>query len=230
MICMNVTTLTVQFMLDRKVIGTASQLRGFFASKFQEYVLLHHHNLDGLVYQYPLIQYKMLAGVPTVLGINEGAEVLVEIFNEYDSLDLGSERYRICEKRGSYQVQEVEWTDYPVFYRFLTPWIALNQENYRRYYGMKNSLELNTFLGKTLVGNLLSFSKTLGYTVPNTLVCDVSVKPVKVSMKGVYLMGFTGLFRVNFKMPDLLGLGKSVSRGFGTVQREIVEDRNATHN
>ena len=164
MICMNVTTLTVQFMLDRKAIGTASQLRGFFATKFQEYVLLHHHNPDRLVYQYPLIQYKMLAGVPTVLGINEGAEVLVEIFNEYDSLDLGSERYRICEKRVSYQDQEVEWTEAPILYRFLTPWVALNQVNYLRYYGMKDFLERNTFLGKTLVGNLLSFSKTLGYT------------------------------------------------------------------
>lgn len=230
MICMNVTTLTVQFMLDRKAIGTASQLRGFFATKFQEYVLLHHHNPDGLVYQYPLIQYKMLAGVPTVLGINEGAEVLVEIFNEYDSLDLGSKRYRICEKRVSYQDQEVEWTESPILYRFLTPWVALNQVNYLRYYEMKDFLERNTFLGKTLVGNLLSFSKTLGYTVPNTLVCGVSMKPVKVSMKGVHLMGFTGSFSVNFKMPDLLGLGKSVSRGFGTVQRGLGEDRNATHN
>lgn len=230
MICMKVNTFTVQLTLDRKASGTASQLRGFFATKFQEYVLLHHHNPDGLVYQYPLIQYKILAGIPIVIGINEGAEVLVEIFNEYDTLDLGSERYRIREKHVSYQVQEVEWTDSPVLYRFLTPWVALNQVNYLRYYGMKNSLERNTFLGKTLVGNLLSFSKTLGYTVPNTLVCGVSMKPVKVSMKGVHLMGFTGSFRVNFKMPDLLGIGKSVSRGFGTVQRLLAEERYAACN
>lgn len=228
--CMDVTTFTVQLMLDRKNSGTASQIRGYFATKFQEYVLLHHHKPDGFVYQYPLIQYKMLSGVPTVVGINEGAEVLVGIFNEYDFLDLGSERYRICEKKVSYLVQEMGWTESPVFYRFLTPWIALNQENYFRYYGMKNSLERNTFLGKILVGNLLSFSKTLGYTVPDTLVCGVSVKPVKVSVKGVHLMGFSGSFCANFNMPDLLGLGKSVSRGFGTVQRVGEKERDATHN
>ena len=42
---MDVTTFTVQLTLDRKTAGTASQLRGFFATKFQEYVLLHHHKL-----------------------------------------------------------------------------------------------------------------------------------------------------------------------------------------
>ena len=87
-----------------------------------------------------------------------------------------------------------------------------------------NSLERSTFLGKTLVGNLLSFSKTIGYTVPDMLVCGVSVKPVKVSLKGVHLMGFSGSFRVNFEIPDLLGIGKSVSRGMGTVKRGDVSD------
>lgn len=33
------------------------------------------------------------------------------------------------------------------------------------------------------------------------------------------MTGFKGTFAVNFELPDLIGLGKSVSRGFGTVQR-----------
>lgn len=32
------------------------------------------------------------------------------------------------------------------------------------------------------------------------------------------MIGFTGEFLVNFDIPDLLGLGKSVSRGFGAVR------------
>lgn len=46
------------------------------------------------------------------------------------------------------------------------------------------------------------------------------------------MMGFKGTFAVNFvrlrRMPDYIGLGKSVSRGFGTVLRfrkERVEER-----
>jgi hypothetical protein len=39
-------------------------LRGFFATSFNEYALLHQHVTDRLIYKYPLIQYKMLHGSP----------------------------------------------------------------------------------------------------------------------------------------------------------------------
>jgi hypothetical protein len=33
------------------------------------------------------------------------------------------------------------------------------------------------------------------------------------------MVGFFGHFEVNFKIPEGLGLGKSVSKGFGAVRR-----------
>ncbi len=33
------------------------------------------------------------------------------------------------------------------------------------------------------------------------------------------MLGFLGTFSVNFEIPDYWGIGKSVSRGFGTVKR-----------
>jgi len=33
------------------------------------------------------------------------------------------------------------------------------------------------------------------------------------------MLGFLGEFEVNFDIPDYLGIGKSVSRGFGTVKK-----------
>ncbi|MCD6152972.1 MAG: hypothetical protein J7J07_03575, partial [Syntrophobacterales bacterium] len=32
------------------------------------------------------------------------------------------------------------------------------------------------------------------------------------------MLGFLGAFSVNFEIPDYWGIGKSVSRGFGTVR------------
>jgi hypothetical protein len=49
----------------------------------------------------------------------------------------------------------------------------------------------------------------------------------KVEYKGVSLIGFTGEFRVNFRIPDLFGLGKGVSQGFEVVKannHEITRD------
>jgi len=33
------------------------------------------------------------------------------------------------------------------------------------------------------------------------------------------MLGFLGKFSVNFEIPDYWGIGKAVSRGFGTVKR-----------
>ena len=40
-----------------------------------------------------------------------------------------------------------------------------------------------------------------------------------VTLKGQKMLGFTGTFKTNFIIPDHLGLGKSVSRGFGVVKK-----------
>jgi hypothetical protein len=42
-----------------------------------------------------------------------------------------------------------------------------------------------------------------------------------VRLKGVGMTGYKGMFAVNFELPDYIGLGKSVSRGFGTIKRMI---------
>ncbi len=59
---------------------------------------LHQHTTDKLIYRYPLIQYKMINGNPLVLGINEGAEVLKEIYDKFDEIKLGESSYTIMER------------------------------------------------------------------------------------------------------------------------------------
>ena len=38
-------------------------------------------------------------------------------------------------------------------------------------------------------------------------------------LKGTTMIDFLGTFSVNFEIPDYWGIGKSVSRGLGTVKR-----------
>jgi len=44
-----------------------SELRDFFATKFNEYSLHHRHSADKLIYPYPLAQYRMIDGAPGIL-------------------------------------------------------------------------------------------------------------------------------------------------------------------
>ncbi|HEY9246843.1 MAG TPA: hypothetical protein VIO11_08360, partial [Candidatus Methanoperedens sp.] len=84
---MNLKTFTLAS--TRPIRGSAPELCGFFATKFNEYALLHQHNADKFIYRYPLVQYKMINGAPMVIGINDGAEVLKQVYDKYDEIKLG---------------------------------------------------------------------------------------------------------------------------------------------
>ncbi|MDD2439752.1 MAG: CRISPR-associated endonuclease Cas6 [Methanosarcinaceae archaeon] len=216
---MKIKTLNLTLVPNKKVDVDAAKLRGFFARKFNEYILLHQHKCDKTLYRYPLIQYKILKGIPLVLGINEGVEVLQEIYNKYDQLELAGNTYEILERKASVTEQELGLSEEYYTYNFETPWFALNQENFKDRYKKITPDKQEALLRRTLIGNLLSMSKSLGYTVPGQIKCETQLQAGRGRMKGVRIATFNGKFMVNFKLPDYFGLGKSVSRGFGTVKK-----------
>ncbi len=213
-------TITLKLESDKQIEGKAHQLRGFFASKFNEYILLHQHQQDKFIYTYPLIQYKMLGDIPTIIGIEEGMEVLKEIYDGYDSLKLDNQEYKIFQREIIIKEQKFGISENLYKYKFLTPWLALNDKNYEKYQMFGSWSKRKTLLEKILVGNIISMSKSLGYTVSAPIKANIlKMKEVKTSLKGTPMLGFLGSFSVNFEIPDYWGIGKSVSRGFGTVVR-----------
>jgi hypothetical protein len=161
----------------------------------------------------------MIHKVPTVIGINEGTDVLTEIYDKYSEIKLNNNVYEIVERGISYKNENFGLSDKFHTYSFETPWFALNQENFTDRYKRIDSTEQKELLRKTLVGNILSMSKSLGYTVPEKIKCEINLHPGSSSMKGMEIATFKGEFMVNFLIPDYFGIGKSVSRGFGTVKR-----------
>ncbi len=71
---------------------------------------------------------------------------------------------------------------------------------------------------------LHSMSKSLNYQVPDRIKCDVKVNIRKSRLKDVNVMAFMGGFIANFIIPDHIGIGKSVSRGFGAVRRHTLNE------
>jgi len=210
---------TLRVLTDAPIDASAAQLRGFFATKFNDYQLLHHHSADKLIYDYPRVQYKVIDGQHLVLGIDEGVEVLKEIYDQYESLRLGSMTYNVIGQEFGVKQRELSVSDEYCVYTFKTPWLALNQANYQKFYACKNRMERLELLSRTLIGNLLSMSKSFGYAVPQRIEAVVDVNAAKTHLKGVSVMAFHGRFTTNFEIPELLGIGKSVSRGYGAVQK-----------
>ena len=193
------------------------KLRGFFASGQGEGSLLHNHGADGGgVYRYPLVQYKIVGGTPVVTAIEDGIPVLQPLVITRQELVLGNRTYPCGQLELALEDCVVGDTEEQHRYRFVTPWFGLNQENYRRYL-QAGAAERKVLLERVLAGNLLSLSKGLGVTVERRLAVDAALEECSVKFKNETVMGFLGEFSVNYAIPNLLGLGKSVSRGFGAV-------------
>ncbi len=222
-------SLIFNFTCDESVKGTADKLRGFFADKFGEFTLIHQHlNNNKLLYKVPLIQYKIFDGKPFVLGINEGADVLQKIHDDIEYLKIGRSEYQIKEKNIVLKTDYFGYADNHLPYSFLTPWLALNEKNYEKYNRLGSWTKKKELLEKILIGNIISMSKSLGYTVPSPIKANIDkLKEVKTKLKSTPMLGFLGTFSVNFEIPDYWGIGKSVSRGFGTI---IKADKQKTEN
>jgi len=212
---------------DAPVKENPNKLRGYIGKKFDEYPILHHHiKNDEFLYSYPKVQYKVIEGTASILGIEEGAKVLKEISDNFNEIFLGKRSYKIKQKiiyEQEFDVKICRKTQY----KFITPWIALNTDNYQLYRDLDNWRDKKIFLNKILVGNILSMCKGLGIIVNRKLYVHSLLNFQKIEYKGLDFLGFTGEFKVNFKIPDFFGLGKGVSQGFGTIKEvENADTRN----
>lgn len=200
------------------------KIRGYFGRQFPQYIQLHHHiEANKFIYAYPLVQYKVLNYTPTIVGINDGADVLKQIQFNISEMKIGESMIPITEKTITVKEQDYGMDEELHFYKFVSPWLALNQKNYHSFRDSDVTGRLD-LLNRILIGNLLSMSKSFDYTVPDQIVItnDTRLKPAK--LKGMDMSGFTGFFACNFIIPDYLGIGKSVARGFGTVKQISIED------
>ncbi len=208
---------------DELPLSYGRKLRGFFANNF-EHILFHHHKHDGNYrYAYPLIQYKIIAGQPLVIGLNRGAELLVENFLDIDHLRLGNDEYCEPDSRLEVTKKQVKTTDTMNYkYQFLTPWLGLNQKNYRRYVSQiqnKGYDERQKFLQQILIGNILAFAKGIDWWVEREIKVKCSLEEERVKFKDQSMIGFRGELATNIWLPNYIGLGKSTARGFGALKR-----------
>lgn len=216
---MNIRMLTIQLESNKINPRDVPKIRGYIAGKFPEFLELHNHIDDNkFKYGYPMVQYKAVEGVPTVIGINEYAVKLIEAFYDINEIDFGSSVLEVFEK--AYKINNCDFgiSENYHSYKFISPWMALNQENYQKYNRIDDE-EKAELLKRILAGNLLSMSKYLEYKVEETINVLIKLAPVQVNFKNNKMTAFKGEFMTNFLIPDYLGLGKSVSRGFGTVVR-----------
>lgn len=195
------------------------KLRGFFGAHGEIGSMLHNHGQgNSLIFRYPLVQYKVIHGVPTIMAIEDGISTIYPLVMDCEKLLLGDQLYDCGEMIFDLRKETIGDTEEVYHYRFVSPWFALNQANYRAYQDAP-TVEKKEILNRVLTGNLLSLTKGLGITVESRLVVSADFRQEIVRFKSDKISAFWGSFSVNYILPDLIGLGKSISRGFGSVRR-----------
>jgi len=206
----------------------ASQIhkfRGFVGNIFRDHDLIHNHDLKTgkPIYRYPLIQFKLIDDMPAIIAITDRAvSIFSEIFMKLDKIIIEDTVIPVFEKNLKIEEVEFGYSNEIFMYEFISPWIALNQKNFIKYNDAGRE-EKNEMLKRVMTGNILSMSKHLDcwLSQDQKIKIDHKLKEIKVNLKSKSMTAFNGIFKTNFLIPDYLGIGKSVSRGFGAVRKVI---------
>ncbi|MGL5126071.1 MAG: CRISPR-associated endonuclease Cas6 [Fusobacteriaceae bacterium] len=191
----------------------AEKLRGFMGRTFQEEILYHNH-IDTFTFNYQSskIYYKVIDEVLSIVGIDDGAESLIQNYEKIKEIDISGKKYKVDSevtiKNYTLEIEE----DKQYTYKFLTPWFALNQENYKRY-------KLGEFnLEHQLRNNIIEFFKLNKIWADKQITVSANLKEVWIVQKDTKVLGFSGEFLTNVKLPSYIGLGKRKSIGYGTIK------------
>jgi len=182
--------------------------------------LFHNHQEDGYRYSYPLIQYKRINQKAAIVCLEDGVESIQEFFKQNDwKLNFGDSQVNFELKdlhMNQFNLQI--WDRY--FHYNIFKWLALNQKNYEKYMGLPGEEERLYFLGNILRGNIISFCKGIGFDAQKEIKVDIEeiIRSKVLPFKGIKLQAFDASFKTNMFLPEYIGLGKGVSRGYGIVR------------
>ncbi len=202
------------------------KFRGYIGNLFKDHDIIHNHDYQTgkSIYRYPLIQFKLINNEPVIIAITEKAiRMFSEIFMTLQKIVIEDLTIPVHEKALEVVEEDFGYSEESFVYRFNSPWIGLNQTNYRKYLELSDQSEKEKLLTRTMTGNLLSISKYLDYWLDKEqkIKIKVQLKETTVNLKSNPMIGFTGVFKTNFNIPDYLGIGKSVSRGYGAIRKVL---------
>lgn len=201
--------------------------RGAVISKvgYEDTLLFHNHlGANNYAYQYPFIQYKQIHKQPSIICLDKGVEAIQKLLSQPDwDLLIGKRVIQPKVSRMDFKkIQLKIVADQTCCYSYkILNWVALNKERYKDYQALGSEEEKRKLLESILTGNILSMSKSLGWFIDqkiNTRINNIE-HVAKVTIKKQKHFAFTLQFSCNVLLPSFIGLGRSVSIGFGMILR-----------
>ena len=203
---------------DKPVKKTAYQVKGVFMRHYPDLDIVPM--LNGKYrdrYLYPRVQVKVLNEQIYIIGVGNGSDCVLQLIDKINTLDFGNITFEVSDKNIIDIADQFQQADQLIRYRFVTPWVALNQNTGRKYRALNNS-ERVSFLNKLLGQNIVFIAKELGIDLIDKIFTKVNLsslfpKPMDENNWGA----FSGEFSTNFNLPNYIGLGNGITRGYGAI-------------
>lgn len=194
----------------------------------KENVAFHNHLANGKVhYTYPLVQYKLIDGHVAITGIGGATAAVTNMASKFPcQLSIGKKSMNFhlysCTLKPYTPIAETK----PKLYT-IKNYIALTDENFKKYHSILALTDKITYLENILIGNILSFFKGIGYHAEERIFCAITSLegPNAKYYKGVKFDVFDISFVSNIELPSYISLGKSSSIGFGVLKQEVLPER-----
>jgi hypothetical protein len=198
---------------------SSDEFRSFLSKKFAEYSAHPLTDTTGFIHRYPVLQCKQVKRNLIVTGISQGADFLCQLTGDRTILGAGEGSCRITARDPGIRSELFGITDTPITYEFLTPWLALNQQHAKKFYDLNGKPQRDAFMQKLLTTQLATLAKSLDYAITAPITCEAKVRFLRERIDRENVIVFLGKFRTNLQIPDYLGIGRSVSQGYGTIKR-----------
>ena len=205
---------------DKPVRKTPYQVKGSIMKNYPKSEIVPM--LNGSYrkkYLYPRVQVKILNEKIYFLGIAEGVSAVKSLVDNFKALDFGNITFKIkdiiTDESGLF-----EQTDEINRYKFITPWVALNRTNIKKFSKIPSS-QKRKFLCELLARNLIFLTNEFKINLDKKILTDIELDDkLLAGFKENRDLGFEGGFLTNFILPDFIGLGNGITRGFGSIKRE----------
>lgn len=188
----------------------------------QAHPLMHNHFDNGLRYAYPLVQYKIINGHPTMVAIGDVANYIYNYFKDIDELELLIGKRRIICHLSDYSRFNYNpiVDDTPRLYS-ISNYIPLTEDNVIKFDTLMALTDKINLIEQIITGNILSFFKGINHHTDQQITCVVESiqKQQFMTYKKVRFKTFHLQFISNVLLPDIVGLGKSTSIGMGVIHQ-----------
>jgi len=216
----DIKTTVLRLSTDKPVRKTPYQVKGVFIKKHASEPITPM--LDGTYrkkFSYPRVQVKILDEQIYIIGIKEGVEPVLSIPGKIKELDFGNITFAINDFEEETLKRQFTLSGSVVKYNFLTSWAALNYVTGKKYRSIPFKKKIS-YLNKLLGINLMFLAKEMGVPIEKGIYTKLEIPNLHPkSIDDNKWKSFKGDFKTNIILPNYIGLGNGITRGYGTISR-----------